>query len=161
MKTRQMIEPETGLELDAELSAALADSLAPVAPPAPRLDKLRRRILRRAATVPQDHQPLFTLRAEEGQWQRLAPGVEMKHLFEDEVSHAFLVRLEPGAVLPSHAHSADEECLVLEGEMHLGDLRFRAGDYHVARAGSSHGLVTSPVGGVMYVRSAGPAGYAI
>lgn len=161
MKTSHMIEPDTGLEFDAELGVALAESLVPAAPPAPLLDKLRRRILRRAATAPQDDLSLFTLRAQEGHWQRLAPGVEMKRLFEDDRSHAFLIRLEPGAVLPSHPHAVDEECLVLEGEIHLGDLHFRAGDYHVARAGSTHGLVTSPGGGVMYLRSAGPAGYQI
>lgn len=144
---------------DTLLDATLAEALDPIDPPAPRLGKLRSRILRRATVMAQDHAPLVTLRAEEGRWREVAPGVELKPLYEDATSHAFIVRLAPGAELPSHPHPADEECLVLEGEMHLGELQFRAGDYHVARAGSSHGRVTSPTGGVMYVRSAGPGGY--
>jgi quercetin dioxygenase-like cupin family protein len=37
------------------------------------------------------------------------------------------VALYPGASLPAHDHPADEECLVLEGEVMLGDIVGRAG----------------------------------
>lgn len=139
--------------------AALAGALDPQAPPAALQGRLRARILRRASAMAQDHATLVTLRAEEGHWQQVAPGVELKTLYEDAGSHAFLVRLAPGAELPSHPHPVNEECLVLEGEIHLGDLHFHAGDFHVARTGSSHGRVRSPTGVTMYVRSAGPSGY--
>lgn len=150
---------DTFNDLDNPLGAALADGLTPMDPPRDRAERLRRRLLRRAATMPQDHAVMATVRAGEGHWQTLAPGVTRKTLYEDGTSHSFLVRLEAGAVLPSHPHEVDEECLVLEGEIHLGDLHFRAGDHHVARAGSMHGRVTSPGGGMMYIRSAGPASY--
>lgn len=150
---------DTITDLDNPLGAALAEGLTPLDLPVDRAERLRRRLLRRTATMPQDHAVMATVRAEEGYWQTLAPGVTMKTLHDDGNSHSFLVRLEAGAVLPSHPHEVDEECLVLEGEMHLGDLHFRAGDHHIARAGSMHGRVTSPRGGLMYVRSAGPASY--
>jgi len=146
-------------ELDIVTGGKLASDLIPLSPTDVVKDRLRRRLLHRVAVTAQDHAIMRTVRAEDGLWRRIAPGAEMKALYQDGRSHAFLIRLEPGATLPAHPHAADEECLVLEGEMHLGDLKFRAGDFHVARAGSAHGTVFSPSGGLVYVRSAGAAGY--
>jgi quercetin dioxygenase-like cupin family protein len=60
--------------------------------------------------------------------------------------------MEPGAVLPPHEHPADEECLVLEGEIEFGEIVARAGDYHMAPEGVPHGHTRSPKGGLMFVR---------
>jgi quercetin dioxygenase-like cupin family protein len=62
------------------------------------------------------------------------------------------IRMEPGSEFGAHRHSQREECLVLDGEILIGAHRLRAGDMHVAEAGSEHALVTSPRGALVLVR---------
>ena len=94
-----------------------------------------------------------TVRAEEGRWREMAPGVAVKLLWLDRSSRrrAVLMRVAPGAVYPSHAHDGDEECLVLEGEVSFGELTLRAGDFHLARKGHRHPPAASPQGCVLYI----------
>ncbi len=87
-------------------------------------------------------------------WQSLAPGVEVKILFEDTVSRSWMVRLQPGAALPAHDHDEGlEECLVLEGSVWLGDTLFGPGDYQMAGQGTRHAVVKSERGCVMFIRT--------
>jgi hypothetical protein len=44
--------------------------------------------------------------------------------------------------------------MMLSGEIFLGDLLLRAHDYQFAPQGSSHGLVYTDVGALLFVRSA-------
>jgi quercetin dioxygenase-like cupin family protein len=44
-----------------------------------------------------------------------------------------LIRMQPGLVVVGHRHTQEEECLVLEGEVFIGDYRLGQGDMHVAR----------------------------
>ena len=72
--------------------------------------------------------------AHEGEWQEMIPGIMIKILFHD-AEHSrttLLVRLEPGAVYPSHRHQGIEECLVLEGDLHVDGTVLRRGDFTVA-----------------------------
>ncbi|MGH6953664.1 MAG: cupin domain-containing protein [Alphaproteobacteria bacterium] len=69
-------------------------------------------------------------------------------------TRSILVRMEPGARFAAHGHPVTEECLVLEGEMVIGGVRFVAGDYHLAPKGLPHPEVSSPRGGVIFVRCA-------
>ena len=96
----------------------------------------------------------ITVRADEGEWQEICPGVHKKPLFVDRKAdyEAFLLRYEPGARLPSHPHSATEECIMLEGEAWVGDLYLKAGDYHVISGGMVHPEIRSDGGGLVYVR---------
>ena len=50
-----------------------------------------------------------------------------------------LGKLEPGARYPSHHHTGSEEVYVLEGDLHMGSHVLRAGDFHHADAGITHG----------------------
>ena len=95
-----------------------------------------------------------TIRASEGQWEVVADGVRKKHLFVDheEGYESFLLKLAPGACIPAHPHSMTEECLMLEGEVSIGDLRLSAGDYHVISAGTVHPELRTMTGGLLYVR---------
>ena len=52
------------------------------------------------------------------------------------------------------AHADDEECLVLEGEVSVGDLRLRAGDFHVAARGSQHPRLESRPGALLLLSHA-------
>jgi quercetin dioxygenase-like cupin family protein len=84
--------------------------------------------------------------------------LDMKILYKDSRATSFLLRLQPGARLPSYVHAADEECLVLEGELWLAEgVRLKAGDYHFAPKGLPHGVAESPSGALVFLRSEKPA----
>lgn len=138
-------------------------ALAPIEPAPARKQALEARIIERIqrGEVPAEihYQNTVTIRAEGGEWSELAPGVHMKRLHRDGLARSFLVRLEPGAALPVHRHDADEERLVLEGEVFLGELRVAAGDDHLARGGTMHGQISSPHGALLFIRSASGVPY--
>jgi quercetin dioxygenase-like cupin family protein len=96
-----------------------------------------------------------TVRAHEGQWRLLAPGLEIKLLLvdRDAGSQSFLLRLAPGCHLPAHDHHSAEECLLLEGDMRIGEHSYTTGDFHVALPGSQHPAITTRNGGVVFIRS--------
>ncbi len=71
----------------------------------------------------------------------MAPGITYTVLFDDPASRrrSILLRALPGAILEPHSHGQGyEECLVLEGDLFIGDLKLGPGDYHVALTGTSH-----------------------
>jgi quercetin dioxygenase-like cupin family protein/bacterioferritin-associated ferredoxin len=80
------------------------------------------------------------VRAAEGAWHTLVPGVVARRLYEESPSGnvALLVRMEPGAQYPPHSHADVEHCYVLEGELHFGDLVLRPGDYQCALPSTTH-----------------------
>jgi hypothetical protein len=96
----------------------------------------------------------FTLRAGCGIWTEMAPGVSCKVLFEDPFAkrRSVLVRAQPGAVYESHVHDdGPEECLVLEGDFIIGDLRLLPGDFHLAPKGSMPPQATTGSGCLLYL----------
>lgn len=56
--------------------------------------------------------------------------------------------------MPPHEHPLDEECLVLEGEFTLESIKLRAGDFHFAPKGMTHGVARSEHGALLYIRGA-------
>jgi quercetin dioxygenase-like cupin family protein len=111
--------------------------------------------VRRGAVAGEIHyRNTITVRAGGDDWIELVPGVRMKRLHRDGDARTFLLRLEPGAALPVHHHEGDEECIVVEGEVFLGDLRVAAGDYHLALSGTVHESIRSPRGALLFIRSA-------
>lgn len=96
-----------------------------------------------------------TVREHEGDWWALAPGVEIKMLLVDRDAgfQSFLLRLAPGCQLPTHDHGALEECLLLQGDMLIGDRQYVKGDYHAALSGSRHAPISSRNGGLVFIRS--------
>ena len=95
-----------------------------------------------------------TVREREGEWRMLAPGLEIKLLLVDREAgfQSFLLRLAPGCQLPAHDHHALEECLLLEGDMLIGDRAYAAGDYHAALPGSRHAPISTRNGGLVFLR---------
>jgi len=73
---------------------------------------------------------IFVL-AEEGEWQQAAPGISLKLLHADPegARTTVLVRIDPGAAYPPHRHRGVEECLVLEGDLHVDGRVLGAGDF--------------------------------
>jgi anti-sigma factor ChrR (cupin superfamily) len=77
-----------------------------------------------------------------------APGVEIKLLSIDKARSYYttIVRMAPGATLPSHRHADIEESYILEGEILISGVLMRPGDYCCAAAGSLHTEVTTKTG---------------
>ncbi len=94
-----------------------------------------------------------TRRAGTGVWTEMGPGVSFTVLFEDPVARrrSILVRALPGSNYASHFHDeGHEECLVLEGDLIMGDLKLLPGDYHIAAKGSTHPAATTMSGCLLY-----------
>jgi hypothetical protein len=95
----------------------------------------------------------LTRRAGTGVWTEMSPGVAYTVLYEDPVAkrRSILVRALPGSTYDSHFHGeGHEECLVLEGDLTMGDLKLLAGDFHLAAKGSSHPAATTMSGCLLY-----------
>lgn len=96
-----------------------------------------------------------TVRAEGGEWEQVAPGVERKLLWETREAVSCLLRLAPGAVVGAHAHPIDEECVVLEGSVCIGpELLLTVGDFHVGVQGVDHQAASTETGALVYLRGA-------
>ena len=68
------------------------------------------------------------------------PGVTARMLHLDPTTKRFsaIVKLEPGSRIPPHSHDGLEETLLIDGELIVGGVRMRAGDYQWAERGSDH-----------------------
>lgn len=86
------------------------------------------------------------------EWTPLFPGVELKVLSVDqERGYATtLVKMAPGAMIPSHRHVEPEDSYVLEGEIVVSGVLMRPGDHCHANPGSVHPVSTT-VTGCVYV----------
>ncbi len=103
---------------------------------------------------------LATRRADEGEWIEAMPGAQFRVLHDDgnglDGLLSYLIKLEPGFEMKGHDHPFDEECLMLEGDLTLGDMTLSKGDFHFAVAGSKHGHVRSQKGCLAFIRGALP-----
>ena len=139
------------------LGPAIVAAAQAVEPPADLLAKIERTIDTRQRV---DFGGV-TVRANEGEWVPLARGSQIKLLLVDKVKRerSFLLRLEPGGYVPPHDHPTTEECMVLSGDMVIGDTVFYPGDFHAAIAGVKHPALTSRNGGVIFIRGPIYEGY--
>jgi quercetin dioxygenase-like cupin family protein len=82
----------------------------------------------------------LTRRAGTGEWTEVSPGLRIKILnrIEAQNRQTFMAWLEPGTEYVDHDHDQDEEIFMVEGDLLIGELELRAGDFHVARAGRHH-----------------------
>lgn len=141
--------------LDTDTLDTIALALTPIDPPIAVKAELRERIMQRvrspATGRPNNH---LTVQFSEEGWIEVRPLVQKKTLFESAEGRGVLFRFEPGARLPAHEHDTDEECVVLQGELRIGnDIIVRAGDFHLARKGIAHAELTSPKGALFYIRT--------
>ena len=156
--------PDPSSEADPEPQPAPEQALQPA--PDPTLDPataplqapaqaIKRRLMHRVADADVSH---LTILAEQGDWQPLLPGVQIKRLHQGHGGVlTYLLRLAPGASLPPHRHPVDEECLVLDGMLQVGSgPRLGPGTYHLAHQGALHAVVTAPRGATVFLRGAAP-----
>jgi len=102
------------------------------------------------------HHGTLTVRADDGAWEEIYPGVTKRQLYADPGQGwgAVMIRMVPGSTYPAHAHAGVEECLVLEGEFEFDDLTVRQGDFHLAFPDGDHPEIFSRSGALLYIRSA-------
>jgi anti-sigma factor ChrR (cupin superfamily) len=134
----------------------MSAELRPAALSQPAQQALHERILQNLQT--QAPEGTFTIRAAEMQWVKAGPGVEVKVLRKDAQRNdqTVLIRMQPGSVVLGHRHTQEEECLILEGEIFIGEHRLSAGDMHVARPGVVHAPIRAPRGALLMIRSEMP-----
>jgi quercetin dioxygenase-like cupin family protein len=148
-------DPELAAEIAfwSEQFMPLLDAVE-VEPPAGLFDRIRAGISSQALPA-QDLAGTVTVRAAEGAWVRLGRGIDRKILHRAPSGRlTYLVRGQPGARLPAHQHDDDEEIYVLEGDLTLGPLTLRAGDYHLAPRGFHHPTATTAGGCLLLVNAA-------
>jgi quercetin dioxygenase-like cupin family protein len=153
------LQPDTAPVVDPALDAELLEALAPIDPGATSARSILARVEERIARAPAA--AFLTIHKGEGEWRSLAPRVSEKRLVDQAGLYACLIRMEKGGTLPPHDHATPEECVVLEGEVWLGDVHCRAGDFHLAPAGLRHGALRTDEGCLLYVRTGGRPGAAL
>ena len=87
-------------------------------------------------------------------WSSFAEGADALDLQTHGGVASMLLRIAPGAQLPDHGHELNEDCFMLDGDMYLGDVLMRAGDYQLALAGGRHVGIASDEGGLFYFHGA-------
>lgn len=89
-----------------------------------------------------------TLRANEGEWIALVPGVRFRELHRSEAlgRWTILVDAEPGAAFPPHEHKQDEEIYMISGDLSFGDVDLGPGDFYFSPKGSLHAAHSTRAG---------------
>ncbi len=95
-----------------------------------------------------------TIRSSDGEWQVRSAGVEKKTLLRDEEKRveSYLLRIAPGTRIPAHGHDKIEECVVMEGDLWIGDLHMTAGDFHTVPPGYQHAEAYTETGALVFIR---------
>jgi hypothetical protein len=142
--------------LDRATVRRIATSLSAGELPRARRNSMRERINERVrALSPMGATPVGE--AEVG-WEIFWPNVWVKVLRQDlhNKKQTALFRVLPGGVVPAHAQARDEECLVLEGEVFIGEHRIGRGDLHVVGPERGQRDITTRTGAMLMVRSEAP-----
>ncbi len=148
--------PERGASerIEAELMQALCAAQASEPIDAVLAQRIKHRVLTRIAQADDPHRT--EPQGNEG-WQRFAAGLRIKVLNEADGVMSYLLEFEAGAQLAAHRHPLDEECVVLQGSLRIGDtLELSAGAFHLARRDTLHAAITSDGGATIFLRGATP-----
>lgn len=132
--------------------APLADLVPEEAPPASVWARIEHAI---TDTNPADPVAIgLTVFGDQGSWRPVTRGVEMKLLSNGgpEGLGTYLLRCRPGARLPAHTHDHAEEMFMVWGDAELGALRLSEGDYHRMPPGSTHPVIRTRGGCVVFMR---------
>ena len=155
--TNPMTAPDVDTAFPTDLEASFAEAVraAPLDPMSERF--MKSRLLARVAESERGT-ATNTVRPTDGEWERFSPRIKMKVLRRqpDGGSMSYLLKLEPAAFLVPHKHAIDEECVVLEGEVTIGDERVGPGSYHLAPRGLVHQPIRSEHGATLFVRGKEP-----
>jgi len=115
----------------------------------------RVRFLKAKMTFQQPIKGLTFIKASEGAWRGIAPGVTAKLLSFDPVSRrtTTVLRFAAGTRYAPHRHTAVEELYVLEGGCSIAGREMAVGDYHRAEVGTVHHDTSTDEGCLLLVIS--------
>lgn len=131
----------------AEAASLLAESTVSSPPAA----SIKSRLMARVAAY-QTVKPIADVRRNEPTWAPSgAPGVDIKQLFNDDVTGrtTVLLRMAPGARFPAHRHHDVEQCLVVTGDIRFGELVYEEGDFVVMGKHTDHPEIHTVNGNVL------------
>ena len=151
MKTTSM-PPET---VAAALDDALAAAIAVDVEPSRTVDAAsRQRLFDRISDGIGFGEEHRYLPARDGDWRVLAERVYVKVLQRDDATGlaTYLVRYSPGTQFPVHPQRTTEECLLVAGDLRIGDTDMQPGDLQIAVPGIPHGPLVSQGGALVFVR---------
>jgi quercetin dioxygenase-like cupin family protein len=97
----------------------------------------------------------WVVRAGEGNWHPMEPGVEVKVLYKDFTRHTIttLVKMDAGAKIPRHYHDGGEECYVISGDIYDDHISMKAGDYISLMRDTMHSFVSTINGALLLIIS--------
>jgi quercetin dioxygenase-like cupin family protein len=147
--------------LDDDIIEMLAEAQEPAPIPVELAARMRENLIQNISQENASQQEGFsTLRSTDGEWVEVMPGAQFKVLHDDgnglDGLLSYLIKLDAGFEMQGHGHPFDEECLMLEGDLTLGDITLNKGDFHYAAAGVTHGHVSSANGCMAFIRGALP-----
>jgi anti-sigma factor ChrR (cupin superfamily) len=122
------------------------DTIEPVEPPAEVrarvMAAIRPRVLDQS--IPGAHESR-TVRANEGKWKTVEPGVEVRKLSVDKNrgTVTLMIRMAPNAILSAHDHEGPEDSYVIAGSCRIGAVELGTGDFHHVDAKAHHGDVVA------------------
>jgi len=153
MKTFLPRPPDDGVVLDDDVLAFLSAAQAPEPVDATVAARIKRRVLDRIAVA---EGAQVAVPPETGTWRPFVPGVKIKVLHDSGGIMSYLLRMEAGSMLPNHRHPHDEECVVVEGSVQMGDVTMGPGGYLMERKDTLHPPLTTVDGATIYLRGASP-----
>jgi len=142
--------------IDQQILSEMGENMQAQTIPEAQRDRLRNRVMHFAQKNPkQNKNPLFIVRAEQGQWEYLQPGVTIKVLNHNQKTGfvTAIWKAEPGATFEAHPHFDEEECLVLDGEIKIEDQILVQGDYLLGQSGIDHSEIHTPGGALLLIRA--------
>ncbi|CAA6823391.1 MAG: Unknown protein [uncultured Thiotrichaceae bacterium] len=160
MATRKTTLPDTEV-LDQDIIELMANAHQEEAPSVEATDRMRSHIMQKISLkkAAKSATPK-TVRDSCDDWVNAMPGAKFKVLQGDAENLtgvlSYLIQLEPGFEMAGHEHPFDEETLMLEGDLSLGDIQLQKGDFHFMEAGTTHGNVYTKNGCTAYMRGAFP-----
>lgn len=152
--SRQVLNPDTDDLMDDFVDAVSGNIVAEQADH-DRVDRVRRKVLAQLDDEASQPGVFETIRQSDGEWIEVLPQVHRKMLSTDRQkgTETYLMRLEPGAIIPEHAHEFDEICYVIEGDIAFRDIKLKRGDFHFAHKGSTHGESMTVNGALLLLQS--------
>lgn len=103
-----------------------------------------------------DKSGLMALRTALMEWKRgPTPGLWVKVLFDDPERDmtTTLVRMNPGALYPSHRHKGVEEVYILEGKLQVEGVELEEGDFCLSQPNTVHQGSYSKTGCLLVVKT--------
>lgn len=108
----------------------------PVEPPAGTFEAIEAKLKNSNVELP----GTITKRHGSGEWVDAGPGLKIKvmHEIPELKRWTFMAWLQPGAEYDDHDHDQDEEIYMIEGDLVIGDIVLKPGDFHIAKSGKHH-----------------------